>query len=259
MQTARDISFRRSTRPLACALMLLAGGLAARPLQAQVATYVELGGGWRQGDFGTPVQSTLWMGQATLGVAGGRWEANLMIPTLSLIRDEGGTTTQDQGLGDIVVRTAYRLMPENEAGWSLDGACAVKLPTASESAGLGTGHTDVGGFLTARHRGGVFQWTFLGGWVQGSSSTLAGTSQALTPGAYVAGVGVACHANLTRWELGLEARGPALEGAPGAREVSLKVFQPFSSTWGMNAGLTLGLNDGGPRRGADLALVWRFQ
>ncbi|GLH74963.1 hypothetical protein GETHLI_34650 [Geothrix limicola] len=258
MQKARESFFRRTACPPACSLILLAGGLATRPLEAQSATYLELGGGWRQGDFGTPVRSTLWMGHATFGITGGRWEANLTVPTLSLTREEGGTSSQDQGLGDVVVRGAYRLMPENEAGWSLDGACAIKLPTASETAGLGTGHTDVGGFLTARHRGGAFQWTCLGGWIQASSSTLAGTAETLTPGAYVLGLNVACYANLTRWELGLEARGPALEGAPGAREVSLKVFQPFSSTWGMNVGFTLGLNDGGPRRGADLALVWRF-
>lgn len=234
-------------------------GGAGGPLQAQESTsYVQVGGGWRQGDYGTSVRSTLWMGYATLGAARGRWDASLTVPTLQLAREEGRTTSRNQGLGDILLRGTILLWPENEAGWSLDGTGVVKLPTASESAGLGTGRTDGGGFFAVRHRGGAFQWTFLGGWIRGSASTPGGSPEALTPGGCVLGLGLAFHANLTRWELSVGGRGSTRTDAPGAREVSLGMFHPFSSAWGLQASFTAGLNDGGPRRSADLALIRRF-
>ncbi|MBI1753850.1 MAG: hypothetical protein HY014_09205 [Acidobacteria bacterium] len=239
------------------ALLLLGG--AGSPLRAQELTaYVQVGGGWRQGDYGTPVRSTLWMGYATLGAARGKWDASLTVPTLQVTREEGGVVTRDRGLGDVLLRGTVLLWPENEAGWSLDGTGVVKLPTASESAGLGTGRTDGGGFLVARHRGGAFQWTFLGGWIRGSASPSSAGPETLTPGGYVLGLGLAFHANLTRWELSVGGRGSARADTPGAREVSLGMFHPFSPAWGLQASFTAGLNDGGPRRSADLALIRRF-
>ena len=50
-------------------------------------------------------------------------------------------TTRD-GIGDVSVGAAY-LIPEETLGFGLDLSARVKLPTASESKGLGTGKTDV--------------------------------------------------------------------------------------------------------------------
>ena len=233
--------------------------LLGSPLLAQsVVPYVEVGLGRKQGDFGTPTLSTLWLGYVTAGTGTARWDASLTVPYLSLSREGGGYSSRDWGLGDLVARGAYRFLPETEAGWSLDGLGAIKAATANEARGLGTGRTDFGGFLALHQQLGLFRWTLSGGWIQGSSTLPSTTSVELTSGAAVVGLRGALTLDQTRWALSFEARGPAWQGAPGARELSLEVLHTFSPAWGLKAAFTVGLNDGGARQGASLALIHLF-
>jgi hypothetical protein len=233
--------------------------LASRSLHGQdLQPYVETGIGGRQGDFGTPVQSTVWLGYATVGTSATRWDANLTVPFLRLAREGGGASTQDQGLGDIVARGTYRFLRETEDGWSLDGLGAIKLPTASETKGLGTGRTDIGAFLALNQQLGLLRWTILGGRIQGESSKLPGSAEVPTAGATVFGLGGSLYLEGTRWSLSFEARGPAYQGLPGAREVTLEVFHPVSYRWALKATATAGLSDGGPRQGVTIGVVRFF-
>lgn len=220
----------------------------------EVLPYLEVGLGRKQGDFGSPTRSTLSLGYATYGASGTRWDANLTVPYLRLNREEGGITSQEQGLGDVVARGIYRFLPENEDGWSLDGMGAVKLPTANDTKGLGTGRTDVGGFLALHQQLGLFQWTLLGGWIQGASSS----SDTLTSGSYVVGLSGAWVLDRNRWGISLEVRGPIYQGEPGVREIALDVFHPLSSNWGVKAVIAAGLSNGGPKQSVGLAVVRLF-
>ncbi len=224
----------------------------------EVLPYADVGVGRKQGDFGSPVQSTLWLGYATYGATGSRWDASLTAPYLRLNLGGAGISSQDQGIGDVVVRGSYRFLPENEDGWSLDGEGALKLPTASDTKGLGTGRTDVGGFLALHQRLGLFQWTLLGGWIQGASSNQTGTTDTLTSGSYVVGLRGTWDLDRNRWGVEFEARGATFQGTPGAKELSVDIFHPLSSTWGMKAILTAGFSDGGPKQSVGLALVRLF-
>ena len=236
--------------PIALTLMLSGSMLWSQ----EALPYVEAGVGQKRGDFGSPIQSTLWLGYATYGASGARWDANLTVPYLRLDRVDGGITSKEQGLGDVVVRGVYRFLPENENGWSLDGVGALKLPTASDTKGLGTGRADVGGFLALHQQLGIFQWTLLGGWIQGTASS-TGT---LTSGAYVVALSGAWVLDRNRWGLSFEARGATYQGEPGVRELSLDVFHPLSSKWGVKGLVTAGFSDGGPKQSVGLALVRLF-
>lgn len=249
----------RSARGHLALLLGLSACLSGVALRGQaVVPYVELGAGYRQGTFGLPIQSTLWAGYTTYGASGSRWDANLTVPYLSLKREGEGLTSRDQGLGDVVARGTWRFVPETEDGWSLDGMGAVKLPTASDTQGLGTGRLDAGAFLALNQQLGLLRWSLLGGWIQGASTIPAGTSEELTSGTYVFNLGAALLLDGNRWGISLEARGPLLKGLPGAREISLNGFHPLSSKWGLKGYLTVGLSDGGPKRSAGLALLRIF-
>ncbi len=240
-------------------LGILASALPGSALRSQEALpYLEMGVGQKQGDFGSPTQSTLWQGYATYGSTGARWDASVTVPYLRLNREGGGISARDQGIGDIVVRGVYRFLPENEDGWSLDGEGAVKLPTASDTKGLGTGRTDVGGFLALHQRLGLFQWTLLGGWIQGASTNRTGTVVTLTSGSYVAGLRGTWDLDRNRWGIAFEARGATYQGEPGIKELSVDVFHPFSPTWAMKAVITAGFSDGGPKQSIGVALVRLF-
>lgn len=240
-------------------LLVLGAMLASRSLHGQdLQPYVETGIGRRQGDFGTPVQSTLWLGYATVGTSAARWDANLTVPFLRLAREGGGVSTQDQGLGDIVARGSYRFLRETEDGWSLDGLGALKLPTASETKGLGTRRADFGAFLALNQQLGLLRWTILGGRIQGDSSKVPGSAEVPTAGATVLGLGGSLYLEGTRWGLFFEARGPAYQGQPGARELTVDVFHALSTKWGIKALVTAGLSDGGPRQSFGLGVIRVF-
>lgn len=84
-----------------------------------------------------------------------QWTFKAVIPWLSIdgpgavsadSRIITGTTstrrTRESGLGDIVVGTTYSALQLNEQKLYIDLGLKVKLPTASESKGLGTGKSD---------------------------------------------------------------------------------------------------------------------
>lgn len=223
-----------------------------------VLPYVEVGAGQKQGDFGTATRSTLGLAYITYGASGSRWDANLTVPYLRVGREGGGISTNDQGLGDIVARGIYRFLPETEDGWSLDGIGALKLPTASETKGLGTGRSDAGVFLALNQQMGLFRWTVQAGRIQGASGNPSVTTEPLTSGASVLGISGSWYFDGTRWDLSFEARGPAYQGLPGVRELALDVFHPLSPKWGIKVLVTAGLSDGGPRQGFGVALIRVF-
>lgn len=217
--------------------------------------YLEAGLGRRQGDFSTSIQSTLWMGYATYGAFSERWDANLSVPFLRLERSGGGASSKDQGLGDGIVRGLYRFLPETEDGWSLDGQAAVKLATGNDAKGLGTGRTDFGAFLALHQQLGLFRWTMQAGRTQG---TVTEASSELRSGGFVWGLSGSWQFEGERWTLAYESRAAAYQGLPGARELSLDLFHPISSRWGMKLSVAAGLSDGGPRQGFGLAFIRVF-
>jgi hypothetical protein len=56
--------------------------------------------------------------------------------------DDAATSTE-AGIGDVVTSLAYTYYPDREYVPTVDLITKVKIPTASKSKGLGTGHTDV--------------------------------------------------------------------------------------------------------------------
>lgn len=246
----------RFLRVLLCAFTLAFPG--AILWSQDALPYVEVGAGQKQGDFGTATRSTLSLAYITFGASSSRWDANLTVPYLRVGREGGGISTHDQGLGDIVARGIYRFLSETEDGWSLDGVGALKLPTASDTKGLGTGRTDAGVFLALNQQMGLFRWTVQAGRIQGASGNPSVTTDPLTSGASFLGISGSWYFDGTRWGVSFEARGPAYQGLPGARELTVDVFHPLTPKWGIRALVTAGLSDGGPRQGLGVALIRVF-
>ncbi|MEF8982550.1 transporter [Thiohalorhabdus sp.] len=70
----------------------------------------------------------------------------------------------ESGLGDLYLQAGHLLIPETDGGLSVYGSGALKVPTADEDAGRGTGEPDLGGYLTPRQDLGSWQLSGYGGY-----------------------------------------------------------------------------------------------
>jgi hypothetical protein len=132
---------------------LCAGGLLALSAQAQESP-LTLGAGFHysSGDYGTSSTTDIASLAATAKYDAGPWTYratvpylkidgdNAVIPGVGPVRGSGGTRTES-GLGDIVLGATYAAYADSRLGVDLTGK--VKLPTADEDKGLGTGQIDV--------------------------------------------------------------------------------------------------------------------
>lgn len=238
---------RSSTWRCAAFLMLGVASLHAQ----EGAVYLESGLGRRQGDFGTPITTTLDFAYGTVGYATPTFDVSATLPFLHSKASGNGSNGTETGHGDLILRGARHLLGDVFSGFTLDGGLAVKIPTASKSTGFGTGKVDAGGFLEPGYRFSHWQVSVLGGWIQAGNT--GGTANT---GAYVVGTGLSLFQDRARYTLSFEARGSQFQGAPGAREIHGDMFYLLSRKWALKAGAFAGLTNGGPRNGFGLAVVY---
>ncbi|WP_306601416.1 hypothetical protein [Geothrix sp. 21YS21S-2] len=228
---------------------------AGLPAQAP-SGYLEAGIGRRQGDYGLATTNRLDLAYGAAGLATSSYDVNVAVPYLRVESQEGGKTIRTTGLGDVLVRGLRRILPETLGGQALDGGLAVKLPTAKKDKGLGTGLTDVGGFLAAHQRFGRIQFSASGGWIQSSSSKdAAGTP--IRAGIYTAGAGLSYEGRRSKVSLTWLGQGSQYPGMPAPREVALELYQSLGYPFALGASFGAGLNDGAPRTRFGLSLSYR--
>jgi hypothetical protein len=137
-------------------------------------SYVDVSGGYKTGTFGTPYRSNLGYVSTGLGYVTPVYDVSITIPYLFLSSESQSGTKDTSGIGDIILRGDRVLVVETSNGFSLDGALALKLPTADDTKGLGTGQMDFGAFLNAHQKIYDVKLSFFGGYiVVGSPSNVS--------------------------------------------------------------------------------------
>jgi hypothetical protein len=134
----------------------VAGTLVALGAHAQESP-LTLGGGFHytSGDYGSGTTTRIAQFAATARYENGPWTYRATVPYLSVKGDTGvipglgqvrGTPVRSEsasGLGDIVLGATYAAYYDRATTFGVDLTGKVKLPTADETKGLGTGETDV--------------------------------------------------------------------------------------------------------------------
>lgn len=244
---------RVAPRPRRVAAVFLVLGLAVFARAAPAAdgqAYLALDGGVQAGDFGTPVRNTLYSVAPTLGYVAKEYDLSVAVPYLSLTQSAAGQSVTESGLGDIVARAGYVLVPERESGLSLNGSLAVKLPTADEAKGLGTGKADVGATLRLGQRLGRVRLSLLGGFIKVGDPAGQDYNDV-----YLYGVGASGTQGETGLYASLEGRRALVAGADNPLEVRVGFFHLFGHRTAIRGTAFAGLNDGGPAYGASLGFV----
>lgn len=175
------------------------------------------------------------------------------------VRGTSRTTTaadsDEAGLGDILLRGGYTLMREEPDTFDLALAAKLKLPTADEEKGLGTGEADIGAgleFAKLVSPG----WTFLAD----GYYTLIGEPAGAEFNNQLA-LDLGFYRELSE-SLGVtvlfEAQTAIVDGNDGARSLSGTLTHLASENTQLTAGLILGLSDGSPDAGVNIGVSKKF-
>ncbi|UCH53193.1 MAG: hypothetical protein JSW09_11545 [Pseudomonadota bacterium] len=108
------------------------------------------GGGMQSGDFGTATRTTTFDLTFEIGKSTDEYDLSASLPWL-YDRTSNGTTHTESGVGDLRL-TASRTFLAPAEGLFASGSVMVKVPTADESEGLGTGEFDAGVSATVGHK-----------------------------------------------------------------------------------------------------------
>jgi len=110
---------------------------------------------YSSGDYGSDTDTEVWYFPFMAKYEIGRSIIKLTVPYLQVDGPSGctvidgrpicgttGTTSSEQGLGDVVLGYSYSLTPQPVAGFIVDLGGKIKFATADEDKGLGTGEND---------------------------------------------------------------------------------------------------------------------
>lgn len=234
--------------PARAALAALVLLLAAGPAAAAGRGYLNLGGGFKTGDFGTPVRTSLGYVTATIGYASPTYDVSVSLPWLRL---SDGTTAS--GPGDVILRGGGLILPDQGSGLSLDGYGAVKLPTADETKGLGSGETDFGAFLGLHQRSGSYRISLLSGYIWTGDPPGADFRNTV-----LFGIGLAKIFLATQVAVSYVQRQAIVPGITDPREFHASAFHVLNRDYAVRASCLAGLNNGAPDYGFETGIVRWF-
>ena len=203
---------------------------------------------YREGDLSVTVPFLRQSSTGQVTRVGGR-------PMLATGGKTGAAASSETGLGDIMVRGAYILRQDGPGSFDLAAAGRLKLPTADETRGLGTGELDEGvGFEFAKR---VSPGLTL---LADGYYTIIGDPEGVDFNNQLAlDIGFSRPLNgKTALTVLYETRGALLDGNSDPRELSGTLEYKSADGNNYSGGLLLGLSDGSPELGLSFGLSRRF-
>lgn len=222
---------------------------------------------YSRGDYGFPADTEVFSVPLTVSYATGPWRFQVSQAWLSvdgpasvvLTGSQAGgaigrpVSSRESGVGDLWLGTTYRALP---FGPDLDVAFTgrVKLGTANENKGLGTGETDYYAQLDfSRTVGATTPYLTLGYRWLGASALYP-----LRDGAY-ASVGVMQQLQgPTQAGLAVDWRARVVAGGDAACEVTAFVTHHLDERWSLQGYVLTGLTDASPDLGLGASVNYRF-
>lgn len=225
-------------------LMLLCNS----PLLAEDSSdqYIDTSFGYSQGDFNTGQKTELSQLQVTYGQVVDDYDFSIAIPYLFLSDRYG----DESGLGDINLRAGKTLSGDSLAADNIYASISVKLPTASETKGLGTGETDIGGFLSYTHNFSALSLTLMGGYIVTGDSDVQSYNDI-----FVYGLGLS--KIIAPWYIygSVDGRQQTVDTGDDPLEVSVGFFYQIKPAQFVKMESFAGLSDSSPDSGVTVGVV----
>jgi hypothetical protein len=249
--------------PFAAALLCLAGVAPAQTVAPAPTPWdLDVGLTYVTGDYGLSQDTDVWVQTSTINYAADAWHFSATVPLLSIsgpasvVGNVGrADTSTERGLGDITLAAAYKIIDSGTGVSDFDFTTRVKLPTANEDKGLGTGKTDVNFELNYHHSlGRVTPFATLGYRFMGHSAAYP-----LKDGFYTTlGLAAPIAQDGTTAGLALTWRQRIVDGADNAEEAMVFLSHPFNARWKMQAYTLAGFTDASPNFGLGGLVGYKF-
>lgn len=252
--------------PLALCSLLCIGGVARAQTTAPVAApypwSVDVGLNYVTGDYGLNEDTDVWVQTTAITYEQAAWRFNATVPLVSIsgpasiVGDVGrGTTATERGLGDVTLAGTYQFIQPETGFADFDFTTRVKLPTANEDKGLGTGKTDVNLEVNYHHNlGTVTPFATIGYRFLGHSAayplkdgfyTTLGLAAPISDGGSTAG-------------LALTWRERIVDGADHATEAMAFLSHPLDARWKLQGYALAGFTDASPNFGGGGLVGYKF-
>jgi hypothetical protein len=206
--------------------------------------------GTQRGDFGSTVTTTVSALTLSTGWVANDYDVSVAVPLLRMSDD---LSAEETGLGDVIVRGGLSNLYRNSNGLTLDASVSIKFPTADENKNLGSGETDLGGFISLRKQWSSFATTLGAGYilvgdpagVDYNDVTLVslGVSKRLSRGGMFAS---------------LDTRSAVISGTDDPREFGVGGYYVIDAHNALSGSAFVGLSDGSADYGLNLGWLKRF-
>lgn len=248
------------TTSRAAMIAALSTFLIAAPAQADDYVQISTGIDYSSGDYGTTPDTKIVAVPVGVKIKTGDFYVRASLPWLHVDGPAvpgdggaipGGPSTSRSGIGDLTVAAGYTL-PIGETTY-FDVIGKAKLPTASETKGLGTGTTD---FTAEGELTQVMGATSIS--LRGGRRFNGSTPAFPLDDVWQAGAGIYHSAGSVTLGLDYDWRQGALPTAPDRSEVTGSIGYKLNDAFRLQGYVYTGLSDGSPNLGGGLQLLYRF-
>lgn len=258
--TNRETIVNRGFYRAAIIAALASFGLAA-PAQAEDYVQISVGADYSSGDYGTTPDTDILAIPIGFKLKQGDFFARASLPWLRVdgpavpgdggALPGGGATGQRSGLGDLTMAVGYSLPIGDSTYFDLTGK--VKVPTASQTDGLGTGTTD---FTAEGELTQLFGQTSVS--VRGGRRFNGANAAFPLEDVWQAGGSVYHTSGPVTVGLDYDWREGALPIAPDRSELTGSLAYKLNESFRLQGYAFTGLSDGSPNLGGGLQLVYRI-
>ncbi len=242
------------------AVVVLASMVTAAPALADDYVQISLGADYSSGDYGTTPDTTMLALPVAIKIKQGNFFVRASLPYLYVdgpaIPGDGGAlpggpSTSRSGLGDLSLAAGYSIPISDTTFFDVIGKA--KLPTASETKGLGTGTSD---FTAEGELTQVFGTTSVS--LRGGRRFNGSSVAFPLDDVWQAGAGIYHTAGPVTLGLDYDWREAALITAADRSEVTGSIGYKVNDKFRLQGYAYTGLTDGSPNIGGGLQLVYRI-
>lgn len=217
-------------------------------------SYLDLGIGYKTGDFGTDTKSTLSYLHSSIGYIAPKYDFSVSVPYQILSNKTLDQNQTERGISDIILTAGSILIPDENNRFSLDGRLVLKLAIESDNLNLGSSETDYGAILGISKQIQKLKLRLTGGFVKVGDPLGINYNDI-----YFLGFALSKLYDKTNFAVSFDTRRSIIAETPNFQELSLSIYHTINANVLIRSSVMKGLSNSGPELGLDFGIINWFE